>query len=219
MVTLEVYGYFNYEGILVYKKLMTLMVGCLSFGAVQGMEFLDPARVDLNPGDLERNVAQWIEAYVRRDLTNSESRSEAYDYKDFNELKESLLFHLIQCTPDKLDIYRPCLIYSPSGKIEHRLIVSLKLSVSLFIKATSDLPGDTSAVVSRLKEIEVIINDYQPEKVPGKQYEPERQPSNGGDGSLGSSRVWYYLTRVGLPVAIGCGIYWAFFVEGKKSVS
>ncbi len=218
VVVLGIYGYFNYEGILVNEKLMALMVGCLSFGAVQAMKFLDP-RGDLNPGDLERNITQWIEAYVERDL------EPFTHYRDqaFEELKRRLKKYLGRCTPDKLDIYRPCLVDERSNKEEEWATLSLKTSAQAYINYISNLPGDTTVVVSRLREIEVILDEYQPVKVPGKTYEPERQPYKDGDSSFetedSSSRLWYYLTRVGVPVALAYGVYRVFFAEQKKSAA
>ena len=201
------------------KKVLLGIVFCsLSFGAMHAMDFIDPTRGDLKPGDLEGNVIECIGLYVSQKILSSEDEAT----QAFITLKNKLGQHLQKCNHDQLDIYLPCIeLKSSSDRVK---TVSLIDYLRMYRDLVKRMSGDI-IVVERLKEIEKMLIDYQPEilylqeKVSGKVCEATVDDSDSEALVSTGRRPRRYLLKIGLSAAFIYGMYRLFFAEkeqGKK---
>ncbi len=207
MVVLRIGEHFNYKGILMNKKLMALVVGLLSFGAVQAMDFLDQECVDLKPAVLVHGIFHYsIIPFIA-----------AGNFEQVDAYKTSLQDFLNRCGPGKLDlnyVYFPTegksIVVMVDSPVAGGIFVSLYSAIAWWI----DCNKDNDQALAFLREVKEILNRYQPEVFPegGYAWDPRRKelkPKELNKGTL-------LLGVATGALVIGWGIYRVFFAEEKK---
>ncbi len=200
---LSVFNNMYRKGILMNNKLMILMVGCLSFGAVQAMNFPDPAY-----DYLESRLYKLIEdCWISADLGQLDS------------FEQGLEKFLRECGPNKLDLNWPFIsVREYEGPedllLKHRPTVSVSVhsAVARLIEMEIDRGNGASNFlqVNFLVMVKKNLDDYQSEVLPEGRYAWDHRPKG-----LVSKKALLFGAATGVVVVVW-GIWKLFFAEEKK---
>ncbi len=213
MVVLPAYEHFNYEDSLMNKKLVAIVVGCLSFSAVQAMELLVSEHGDIWLGEPEETAYRSICQFIK--------------IGDFNQTDAYIDKFKTYCNSFGSYGFNPNRVYlndmENGGKpillqlgVNQELTVSLYSSIAWLICCNelplTDFEGGPASdkALAFLREVKEILNLYKPEVLPENgRYAWERMPKSSGNKAL-------LVAATTGALVVGWGIWKLFFAEDKK---
>ena len=187
------------------KKLVAIVAGCLSFGAVQAMDamsnvqraFIHPSR-ELPKGLLERDIIAMIEDHVFSTEAN-----------DLNDFRSQFISHLSECSKNGRILDLSLLTLDKRGEL-----VTLRSYFEAKFEESKDCGWKEKAQL--MKDIFTMLESYKPVGEirsyvqPSENDKPSAEPFN--------KRRWVLLGGAG-ALFVGYGIYKVFFAEEKKNAA